>query len=105
MFLEQWESSDQEYRTISLSPVLGYRAIYQYLILDLYVNEIISEIYDYDIRRKKFAITTHVLHLNLEISDRTNLLSKKDATRLKLTASSGKTDFSEKYIFNFFCGI
>jgi outer membrane protein assembly factor BamA len=96
MFLEHWESYDRDYRRISLSPALGYRAIYQYLIFDLYANEIISEISDYKTEGKKFRDYDTRITLEVEISDKTNLLSKKDATGLKLAASSGKSDLSEK---------
>jgi hypothetical protein len=96
IFLERWESRDKDYRRISLSPALGYRAIYQYLILDLFANEIISEISDYKSDEKKFRDYDTRLTLEIDLSNKGNLLSKKDATGLKLTASSGKSDLSEK---------
>ncbi len=96
MFLEHWESYGRDYRRISLTPALGYRAIYRYLIMDIYANEIISEISDYKTEGENFRDYDTRITLEIEITNKINLLSKKDATGLKLAASSGKSDLSKK---------
>ncbi|MBN2402573.1 MAG: hypothetical protein JXN64_09235 [Spirochaetes bacterium] len=96
MFVERWETLESDYKRLSLSPILGYRAIYQYFIIDLYANEIISDISDYKAEEEKFRDYDTRLTLEVEVSNKANLLSKKDATGLQLTASSGKSDLSKK---------
>ncbi|MFH0976130.1 MAG: hypothetical protein V1874_10150 [Spirochaetota bacterium] len=95
-FLERWESRDSDYRRSSLSPVLGYRALYKYLFIDLYANEIISDIKDYRTDEKTFRDYDTRITMEINISNKSTLLSRKDASGLKLTASSGKSDLSEK---------
>ena len=96
MFVEQWESRDKEYERKSLSPVLGYRYMYKYLILDLYFSETASNIEDYKDNDKTFRDYDSRLTLDLGFSNKVNLLSKKDSTDIKLSVSSGKSDLNEK---------
>jgi outer membrane protein assembly factor BamA len=98
MYLERWESRGSDYRRISLSPVLGYRVIYQYLILDFFANEIISDIENYkDTDNNKSRDYDSRITLELGFSNRADLLLKKDATDIKLSVSSGKSDLFKKY--------
>lgn len=96
MFIDQWESRDIEYKRTSLSPLLGYRYFDQSLVIDLYFNEIITDLENYNDDDETFRDYDSRLTLDITYSNRSALLSKREATEIKLSSAAGISDVSEK---------
>ncbi len=95
-FIDQWESMDIEYKKTSLSPVLGYRYIHQSMVIDLYFNEIITNLENYTDNDQTIRNYDSRFTLDIGFSNRNSLLSKRDATEIKLSAAAGISDISKK---------
>ncbi|MBN2038657.1 MAG: hypothetical protein JW864_01350 [Spirochaetes bacterium] len=97
MFLDEWESRDYEYKRTSLSPVIGYRSIYQYAVIDIYMTEIISDIKNYENNDEKFRDYDTRGTIEIGLLNSSSMLSEKDATKLAIAFSSGINDLNDKY--------
>ena len=92
--IEQWERYDSEYQSISLTPFLGLKIIYENTIFELYLEEIASEICQY--YEDKYIDYDTRLTFELNISNKSLILAKKKSTDFKLSLAGGRSRINKK---------
>ncbi len=89
-------SHETEYETLSVSPVLGARYLFEFITFDIYVRELITQIYDYNYETEEILDKDARLTLDIDISNMRHKLNPRDASAVKLSISGGRSDLAPK---------
>lgn len=93
-FIDRWESRDMDYTTLSVYPVIGFRSIFSFVTFDISVKEIITEIKDYGTEGYRLRDYDTRLSVDLDISNKGEVLSMHDQAALKVNISGGRDNLN-----------